>query len=236
MPAKRVAIIGAGASGLTALKCALDGGLDAVSFERTGDIGGLWYFTPEIREGQACVMKSTVINTSKEMMSYSDFPVPQHFANFMHNTKVLEYFRLYASHFNLYKHIRFNAAVLELKRAADFASTGRWQLKIKEGDGEERTEIFDAVLLCSGHHAEKYIPKFPGAEEFTGEIVHPHDYKDYKKYIDKRAVIIGIGNSGGDTTVELSRACRQVPTIININLCTVGQLTLKSFTSKPACV
>lgn len=39
-------------------------------------------------EGQGCVMKSTVINTSKEMMSFSDFPVPEKYPNFMHNTQV----------------------------------------------------------------------------------------------------------------------------------------------------
>jgi dimethylaniline monooxygenase (N-oxide forming) len=85
---KRVAVIGAGASGLSSIKACLDEDLEPVCFERTGDIGGLWYYTPEVREGVSCVMKSTVINTSKEIMSYSDFPIPQEFPNFMHNTKV----------------------------------------------------------------------------------------------------------------------------------------------------
>uniref|UniRef100_A0A8C5RTE6 Flavin-containing monooxygenase n=1 Tax=Laticauda laticaudata TaxID=8630 RepID=A0A8C5RTE6_LATLA len=42
--AKRVAIIGAGASGLTAIKCCLDEGLQPTCFERSEDIGGLWRF------------------------------------------------------------------------------------------------------------------------------------------------------------------------------------------------
>ena len=83
-----VAIIGAGASGLAAIKCCLDEGLRPVCFERTKHIGGLWHYTDQPIEGQACVMKSTVINTSKEMMSYSDFPIPADFANFMHNSQV----------------------------------------------------------------------------------------------------------------------------------------------------
>lgn len=44
MAARRVAIIGAGASGLCALKCCLDEGLVPTCFERSGDIGGLWRF------------------------------------------------------------------------------------------------------------------------------------------------------------------------------------------------
>ena len=94
---KRVAIIGAGASGLPAIKSVLEEDMIPVCFERTDDIGGLWNYTPEVRgDGQASVMKSTVINTSKETMCYSDFPIPEDFPNFMHNTKVMEYFRLYA--------------------------------------------------------------------------------------------------------------------------------------------
>lgn len=44
MAAQTVAVIGAGASGLCALKCCLDEGLAPTCFERSGDIGGLWRF------------------------------------------------------------------------------------------------------------------------------------------------------------------------------------------------
>ena len=56
----KVAIIGAGASGLTAIKCCLDEGLEPVCYERTDEIGGLWNYKDEVRPGQASVMKSTV--------------------------------------------------------------------------------------------------------------------------------------------------------------------------------
>ena len=77
MPAvKRVAVIGAGACGLTATKACLDEGLEPVCFERADDVGGLWRFTEKVRDGQSCVMSSTVSNTTKEMSSFSDFPPP----------------------------------------------------------------------------------------------------------------------------------------------------------------
>ena len=123
---KRMAIIGAGASGLTAIKSVLEEDMIPVCFERTDDIGGLWRYTPEERDdGQASVMKSTVINTSKEKMCYSDFPIPDEYPNFMHNTKVLEYFRLYAKEFNLLEHIRFNMEVLKVEKADNFDKSGR---------------------------------------------------------------------------------------------------------------
>ena len=56
----KVAIIGAGASGLPAIKSCLEEGLEPVCYERSDDIGGLWKYSDDIKEGQACVMKSTV--------------------------------------------------------------------------------------------------------------------------------------------------------------------------------
>ena len=85
---KRVAVIGAGASGLTAIKCCLDEGLLPVCFERVDEVGGLWYYTERVREGQGCVMRSTIMNTCKEMMCFSDFPPPSEFPNFMNQQQV----------------------------------------------------------------------------------------------------------------------------------------------------
>ena len=66
-------------------------------------------------------------------------------------------------------------------------------------------ETFDAVLVCTGHHAEKHEPSFPGLADFKGEVLHSHDYREPSRFIGKRVLIIGIGNSGGDMAVELSR-------------------------------
>lgn len=41
------------------------------------------------------------------MMAYSDFPIPADYPNYMHHSKILDYFRMYAQHFNLMQHIRF---------------------------------------------------------------------------------------------------------------------------------
>ena len=111
---KTVAVLGAGASGLAAIKCCLDEGLEPTCFERTNYIGGLWHYTDNVEEGQSCVMKSTVINTSKEMMCYSDFPIPQEYPPFMHNKYVDKYFNLYANQFKLRDRTKFSTEVLIL--------------------------------------------------------------------------------------------------------------------------
>ena len=84
---KRIAIIGAGVGGIISAKCCLEQGLDIVVFEKTDYIGGLWRYQEHLDvNGIASVMKSTVINTSKEVSSFSDYPPPKEAPNYMHNT------------------------------------------------------------------------------------------------------------------------------------------------------
>lgn len=74
-------------------------------------------------------MKSTVINTSKEMTAFSDFPPPAEFSNFMHNSQLHRYFKMYTEHHNLYPYIRFKNTVQKIRRASDYNKSGRWELE-----------------------------------------------------------------------------------------------------------
>ncbi|XP_078263907.1 flavin-containing monooxygenase 5-like [Rhinoraja longicauda] len=209
---KRVAIIGAGASGLPCIKCCLDEDLEPVCFERTDDIGGLWNFQEKVTDGRPSIYKSLVINTSKEMMCYSDFPIPEEYPNYMHNSRIMDYFRLYATHFDLLKYIRFQTSVCSVTKRVDFPSTGQWDVVTKDVEGNLETMTFDAVLVCTGHHTNPHLPldSFPGLEKFKGQYMHSKDYKQPLIFEGKRVVVIGIGNSGGDLAVEISRLAKQV--------------------------
>lgn len=50
----------------------------------------------------------------------------------------------------------------------------------------------------------------PGIDSFTGKFFHSRDYKTPEQWRNKRVVVVGIGNSGGDIAVELSRVTKQV--------------------------
>uniref|UniRef100_A0A8B9TKN7 Flavin-containing monooxygenase n=1 Tax=Anas platyrhynchos TaxID=8839 RepID=A0A8B9TKN7_ANAPL len=205
--ARRVAVIGGGSSGLCAIKACLDEGLEPVCFERSRDIGGLWRFEEQPEEGRASIYRSVIINTSKEMMCFSDFPIPDDFPNYMHHSKIMEYFRMYARRFDLLRH----TSVCRVSKRPDFASTGRWEV-VTESEGKQQSDVFDAVLVCTGHHTDAHLPlhTFPGIEKFKGSYLHSRDYKDAQDYNDKRVVVIGIGNSGSDLAVEISQKAKQV--------------------------
>ncbi|XP_039412140.1 flavin-containing monooxygenase 5-like isoform X1 [Corvus cornix cornix] len=211
MAAQRVAIIGAGASGLCTLKCCLDEGLEPTCFERSKDIGGLWRFEEHPEDGRASIYRSVIINASKEMMCFSDFPIPEDFPNYMHNSKIMEYFRMYAQHFDLLRHIRFRTSVCRVSKRPDFASSGQWEV-VTESEGKQEAAVFDAVLVCSGHHTDAHLPlsSFPGLEKFEGWYLHSRDYKSPQPFWGKQVVVVGIGNSGIDIAVELSHTAKQV--------------------------
>lgn len=209
---RRVAVVGGGASGLASVKCCLDEGLEPVCFESSDDFGGLWRFKENPEPDRASIYHSLIINTSKEMMCFSDFPIPAHYPNYMHNSFIMEYFRMYDDHFKLRKYIRFNTKVVQIKQRSDFSHSGQWDVETENKDGKKEKHIFDAVMICIGHHCQPNLPlhDFPGIDTFTGEYFHSRDYKVPEEWRNKKAVVVGIGNSGGDIAVELSRFTKQV--------------------------
>uniref|UniRef100_A0A0K0EIU2 Flavin-containing monooxygenase n=1 Tax=Strongyloides stercoralis TaxID=6248 RepID=A0A0K0EIU2_STRER len=207
---KEVLIVGAGGSGLPSIRFALLNGITPVCFEASNDIGGLWRFKPQECD-ESSVMKSTVINSSKETTAYSDFPPPPDAPNFMHNTKLLEYLRDYANEYGLLQYVHFQHRVLGIKRSPTYDKDGKWIVTYTDDMNNKKERIFDGVLMCNGHHTHPYIPEpWEGQENFLGKIIHSHSYKDHKGYEDKVVVVVGIGNSGGDIAVELSRIAKQV--------------------------
>ncbi|XP_078141707.1 flavin-containing monooxygenase 5-like [Centroberyx gerrardi] len=209
---QRVAVVGGGSSGLACIKSCLDEGLEPVCFESSDDIGGLWRFKENPEPDRASIYHSVIINSSKERMCYSDFPVPAHFPNFMHNSLIMDYFRMYADRFQLTKHIRFNTKVLQVKQKSDFSRSGQWDVETENRDGKKEQHIFDAVMICIGHHCHPNLPlhDFPGIDTFKGKYFHSRDYKTPEEWRNKKVVVIGIGNSGGDIAVDLSRVTKQL--------------------------
>ncbi|GAB6027525.1 flavin-dependent monooxygenase [Chamberlinius hualienensis] len=204
-------VIGAGASGLTAIKACLEEGLPVLCYERTDDIGGLWRYKEFNDEGVGSVMKSTIINTSKEMTAFSDFPPPEDLPNFMHNKQIFQYLQSYAQHFNLNEHVKLGHQVLRVEKDDKFEENGQWKVTVANQKTNERSVVeASAVFVCSGHHSFPYLPAFKGLENFRGTVTHSHAYKDPKRFENRRVLVVGIGNSGGDIAVELSHVAGKV--------------------------
>ncbi len=74
-------------------------------------------------------------------------------------------------------------------------------------DGKRETQRYRAVLVANGHHWDPRWPEpaFPGADEFEGEQMHAHHYREPDVLPGKRVLVLGIGNSAVDIAVESSR-------------------------------
>ena len=195
---KKVAIIGAGPSGITAIKNFADLGFEVTAFERCGGVGGNWRFNDP--SGHSSVFETTHIISSKHTSFYEDFPLPESASDYPSHKELLDYFNGYADHFDIKKLIKFGTEVVSCNQRENSS----WEVEWKNITSNEVTiEIFDALVVCNGHHHKPRYPEYPG--EFSGELIHSHDFKSSKPFKDKRVLVIGGGNSACDVAVETAR-------------------------------
>src|SRR5690349_6480948 len=187
-----VCVIGAGSSGIAAAKALHERGIPFDCFEKSDQVGGNWVFGN--RNGMSSAYRSLHINTSRERMEYSDFPMPKSYPDFPHHTHIAKYFDDYVEHFGVRDRIRFETGVEHAARRPD----GVWEIALDTGE----TLRYDTLFVANGHHWDARWPEpaFPGSDEFEGVQMHSHDYKgdDPNFFRDKHVVVLGMGNSAMD--------------------------------------
>ncbi|RWS19395.1 dimethylaniline monooxygenase [N-oxide-forming] 5-like protein, partial [Leptotrombidium deliense] len=202
---KQICVIGAGASGLAAIKQCLHQNFHVCFFDKNDSLGGLWRYREKTINGVASGPKITIITSLKEISAFSDFPPLNEYPNFMDSSKMYQYFELFATYFDLLRHIRYKNTVRNIAPNDDYEETGKWKVTIFNGDENKLFEReFDGVMVCVGHHSKPYIPKFPDQDLFNGKILHTCSFKTAKDFEDKVAVVVGIRNSGADAAADFS--------------------------------
>lgn len=217
---RRVAVVGAGSSGLACIKCCLDEGLEPVCFESSDDIGGLWRFkvsflcllvagsfhvtlseppggprrrtqnqngpasttlssstpprrwcasatTPSLHTSQtSCTTPSSwstfgcMRTTSNSTSTFVSMWGSAHLLFSDHSWETMR--RLYLSSCAQTK-------VLQIKQRADFSRSGQWDVETENKDGKREKHIFDAVMICIGHHCQPHLP----LHDFPGNVLQP---------------------------------------------------------------
>ena len=178
----RVAVIGAGMSGLVAAHRLQQAGLDVVVVEKNDDVGGTWLENsyPGCR-----------VDVSNLFYSYSFFQRadwPEHFSS---QPVLLDYFRSVADEFGLRPLIRFGTEVTSAVFDEDTAS---WRLHLRTPDGDEVLEA-QAVVSAVGQLNRPNVPAIPGADRFEGPAFHSARWDHSVDLRGKRVVVIGTGAS-----------------------------------------
>ncbi|MBO0891759.1 MAG: NAD(P)/FAD-dependent oxidoreductase, partial [Acidothermales bacterium] len=212
----RVAVIGAGPSGLAQLHAfeeARRKGTDipeVVCYEKQSDWGGLWNYTWRTGlDGHGGPVHGSMYrylwsNGPKECLEFADYPFDKHFGkpipSFPPREVLYDYITGRAKKDNVRPLIRFDTAVRWVAYDED---AGRFELIVESLDeGTTRTERFDHVIVATGHFSTPNVPAFEGFRQFPGRILHSHDFRDAREFAGKDLLVVGSSYSAEDIALQ----------------------------------
>jgi len=212
----RVAIIGAGPSGLAALRAFESARLkgaeipELVCYERQSNWGGLWNYTwrtgtDEFGEPvHGSMYRYLWSNGPKECLEFADYTFEEHFGRAIPSYPPREVLHDYIAgrveRSGVRKYMRFNTSV----RWVEFdKTTGKFTVATKDLVADTTaSESFDYVINATGHFSTPNVPAFEGLNKFPGRVMHSHDFRDAVEFAGKDLLIIGGSYSAEDIGIQ----------------------------------
>ena len=209
---RRVAVIGAGPSGLAQLRAfqsAASNGEEIpeiVCFEKQSDWGGLWNYdwrTGVDKNGEPChgsMYRYLWSNGPKEGLEFADYSFEEHFgrqiASYPPRAVLFDYIEGRVAKADVRKWIRFSTVVRWINYDAHSA---QFTVTVHDHNSDScYSEEFDHVVVASGHFSTPNVPHYEGFESFNGRILHAHDFRDAREFTDKDILILGTSYSAED--------------------------------------
>lgn len=197
---RRVAIIGAGISGLVTAKTMLEEGFEVAVFETEDEVGGVW--------ARARRYPGVHTQNPRDTYAFSDFPMPRTYPEFPSGEQVQAYLAAYADRYGVTEHVRFRAAVERAEPRGD-GWTVRWR---GLDDGTARTEAFDFLAVCNGTFSAPFVPRVPGEEAFRaggGTVLHSSRFNSVEQVRGRNVVVVGAGKSACDAAAATLGAAKR---------------------------
>ncbi|MBP6829064.1 MAG: NAD(P)-binding domain-containing protein [Saprospiraceae bacterium] len=196
---QKIAIVGAGLSGLVTAKTLLEYGHEVTVFEKESEIGGVW---SPCRHYPGLTTQNT-----RDTYAFSDFRMPKEYPEFPTGPQMLAYLTAYAKHFGLMPHIRTDHRIA----SATQEDGGGWLLT-GEHEGLSFSERFDFLVVCSGTFSEPFIPQTEGMGDFVeggGRLLHTSQVASPDLYRGKNVVVVGFGKSACDVASAIAAEARE---------------------------
>jgi len=195
----KIAIIGAGPSGLVTAAVLQQFGHDVVLFEKAPDIGGVWSATRAYPD----------VATQDDRVSYafSDVPLPDDVPVHPSGAHVRAYLEDYARVKGLRERIHLGTRVVSAE--PDPARDG-WVVQVDGAQGRARHAV-DWLVMANGVFSTPHVPAWPGREEFEargGLVVEPTQLGDGAVLAGRDVVVVGWGKTACDVAVASSRTAR----------------------------
>ncbi|MFY1679782.1 MULTISPECIES: flavin-containing monooxygenase [unclassified Streptomyces] len=197
----RVCVIGAGLSGLAVGRALGERGIDYLCLEKAPDVGGIWRQPAAGERGPG--YRTLHLNTARQLTGYSGYPMPEDYPLYPRHDQFAAYLGSFARWAGVADRVELGTEVVSVRREPD----GVWTVVSRGPDGDERSRRFEFVIVAAGHHSEPALPDPlpPGADGFTGRILHSLDYHDGAEFAGRRVVVVGLGASAVDIAADLSR-------------------------------
>lgn len=107
-------------------------------------------------------------------MEFADHHYPNNTLPYPGQPVVLKFLQSYADRFKLKRHIKFNHLVIRVLPIEN----DKWEVIVKDLPSNRfMTKIYDAVFVCNGHFSSPRIPSIEGNKEFSGKLIHSHDFR-----------------------------------------------------------
>ncbi|NLG48285.1 NAD(P)/FAD-dependent oxidoreductase [Gordonia sp. (in: high G+C Gram-positive bacteria)] len=208
----RVAIIGAGPSGmamLRAFEAARAAGAEVpelVCYEKQTDWGGQWNYSWRTGLDQygepvhSSMYRNLWSNGPKEGLEFADYTFDEHFgrpiSSYPPREVLWDYIAGRVEKSDVRKYVRFETAVRWVRyneETQDFIVVSQHL-----PTGADSVETFDYVVVASGHFSFPNFPEFAGIETFPGLVTHAHDFRGAEGLKDKDVLVIGSSYSAED--------------------------------------
>ena len=210
----KVAIIGSGPCGLSMLRAfqqAEGKGQsipEIVCYEKQEDWGGLWNYNWRTGSDQYgdpvpnSMYRYLWSNGPKECLEFADYSFDEHFKqpipSFPPREVLYNYILGRAKNGNLKKYIKFSTTVTNV----NFDGSQFELTSINKKENKITKEIFDYVVVSTGHFSVPYIPEYEGMKSFPGRILHGHDFRDAEEFRNKDVVVLGSSYSAEDIALQ----------------------------------
>ena len=210
----KVAIIGSGPCGLSMLRAFQQAEKkgqsipEIVCYEKQEDWGGLWNYSWRTGSDQYgdpvpnSMYRYLWSNGPKECLEFADYSFDEHFKqpipSFPPREVLYDYILGRAKNGNLKKYIKFSTTVSNVNfNGSQFELTS-----INKKENKVAKEIFDYVVVSTGHFSVPYIPEYEGMKSFPGRILHGHDFRDAEEFRNKDVVVLGSSYSAEDIALQ----------------------------------
>lgn len=217
----RVAIIGAGPSGMAQLRAFASAAArgqqipEIVCFEKQADWGGQWNYTwrtgldEHSEPVHSSMYRHLWSNGPKECLEFADYTFDEHFGRPISS---------YPPRAVLWDYINGRVASAQLQDGVGLRDAVRFSTVVRRviahaDDGylitsehlptqTERTEHFDDVIVAAGHFSFPHVPDFEGIHTFPGPVTHAHDFRGAENLAGKDVLVIGGSYSAEDIGIQ----------------------------------